>query len=48
MLFMKGTPDAPRCGFSRTTIGILRDNKAEFSTYDILGDNEVRTSLLLA
>jgi len=25
MLFMKGTPDNPRCGFSRTIVGLLHD-----------------------
>jgi len=25
MLFMKGTPDSPRCGFSRTIVGLLNE-----------------------
>jgi len=25
MLFMKGTPDSPRCGFSKTIVGLLND-----------------------
>jgi glutaredoxin-related protein len=41
MLFMKGSPDEPRCGFSRTIVGILRDNGVAFGYYDILGDEEV-------
>ena len=45
MLFMKGTPDAPRCGFSRTTVGILNDVGVEYDTYDILGDNDVRQGI---
>ena len=46
MLFMKGTPDAPRCGFSRTIVGILRAaDGVEFGYYDILGDEEVRQGL---
>ena len=45
MLFMKGTPDAPRCGFSRTAIELLRDAKISFETFDILSDEEVRQGL---
>ena len=42
VLFMKGNPDVPRCGFSKTTVGILRDLKLEFTTFDILQDEAVR------
>ena len=43
MLFMKGDPGAPRCGFSKTTIGILTEyTDVKYSTFDILTDNEVR------
>eukprot|EP00730_Choanoeca_flexa_P001729 TRINITY_DN10758_c0_g1_i3.p2 TRINITY_DN10758_c0_g1~~TRINITY_DN10758_c0_g1_i3.p2 ORF type:complete len:325 (+),score=109.64 TRINITY_DN10758_c0_g1_i3:44-1018(+) len=45
MLFMKGTPEAPRCGFSRTMVGLLQEEGVEFGHYDILGDNEVRSGL---
>eukprot|EP00051_Salpingoeca_urceolata_P027250 m.480632 g.480632 ORF g.480632 m.480632 type:complete len:329 (+) comp21904_c0_seq1:182-1168(+) len=45
MLFMKGTPDAPRCGFSRTTVGILKEVGAKYGTYDILGDEAVRQGI---
>ncbi|XP_038071050.1 glutaredoxin-3-like [Patiria miniata] len=45
MLFMKGTPEEPRCGFSRTTVGILNDKNIDYKTFDILGDNEVRQGL---
>jgi len=27
MLFMKGTPDTPRCGFSKTIVGLLNDKR---------------------
>ena len=43
VLFMKGNPDVPRCGFSKTTVGILRDLKIEFTTFDILQDEAVRS-----
>lgn len=42
VLFMKGSPDEPRCGFSRKICGLLRDNKIEFSHFDILADESVR------
>ncbi|CAN0329604.1 unnamed protein product, partial [Hapterophycus canaliculatus] len=45
MVFMKGTPDAPRCGFSRTLVGLLREENIEFESFDILEDNAVRQAL---
>jgi glutaredoxin-related protein len=42
VLFMKGTPENPRCGFSRQICGLLRDNDVKFSHFDILTDEEVR------
>ncbi len=45
MLFMKGTPDAPRCGFSATIVALLRDAGVKFGYYDILGDEAVRQGL---
>ena len=45
MLFMKGNRDAPRCGFSKTIIALLNEHKADYQTFDILEDNEVREGL---
>jgi glutaredoxin-related protein len=45
MLFMKGTPSAPRCGFSRKIVEILQNNGIPFASFDILTDEEVRQSL---
>ncbi|VDP99309.1 unnamed protein product [Trichobilharzia regenti] len=45
MLFMKGNPDQPRCGFSRQIVEILRSNNAKFDTFDILLDEQVRQGL---
>ncbi|XP_071089371.1 glutaredoxin-3-like [Haliotis cracherodii] len=45
MLFMKGQPDAPRCGFSKTTVAILGETGVKYDTFDILSDNEVRQGL---
>eukprot|EP00293_Proteomonas_sulcata_P002477 CAMPEP_0184315220 /NCGR_PEP_ID=MMETSP1049-20130417/80777_1 /TAXON_ID=77928 /ORGANISM="Proteomonas sulcata, Strain CCMP704" /LENGTH=337 /DNA_ID=CAMNT_0026633563 /DNA_START=215 /DNA_END=1228 /DNA_ORIENTATION=+ len=45
MLFMKGEPGAERCGFSRTIVGLLKDQGVPFGHFDILGDEEVRQGL---
>ena len=42
VLFMKGTPDAPRCGFSRQTVAILQEQGVAFEHFDILSDESVR------
>ena len=46
MLFMKGAPDEPKCGFSRTMVGLLNEQKIKFSTFNILADDEVRQGVL--
>jgi len=45
MLFMKGSPDEPRCGFSKQIIQIFRENDVQFGSFDILNDNDVRQGL---
>jgi len=45
MVFMKGDPDTPKCGFSRTLMGILQETGVEFDTFDILTDEDVRQGL---
>jgi monothiol glutaredoxin len=45
MLFMKGTPDFPRCGFSARTVQCLGDAGAEFAAMDILPDPRIREQL---
>ena len=40
-----GSPDAPQCGFSRTIVGILREENIEFSSFDILRDETIRAGL---
>ncbi|XP_078421025.1 glutaredoxin 3 isoform X2 [Cetorhinus maximus] len=45
MLFMKGTPQEPRCGFSRKIVEILNDHDIRFCTFDILSDEDVRQGL---
>jgi len=45
MLFMKGTPDQPACGFSYRTVLALRDSGAEFSAINVLPDPRIRQVL---
>jgi len=45
MLFMKGTPSSPQCGFSRQTVAILRENSVKYGFFNILADDEVRQGL---
>ncbi|RPA85807.1 glutaredoxin [Ascobolus immersus RN42] len=45
MLFMKGTPSEPQCGFSRQLVGILREKRVRFGFFNILADEEVRQGL---
>ena len=45
MLFMKGTPSAPQCGFSRNTVALLRDRSIRYGFFNILADDDVRQSM---
>ena len=45
MLFMKGTPSTPQCGFSRKLVGTLRENGVRYGFFNILADEEVRQGL---
>ena len=45
MLFMKGTPSAPQCGFSRQTVALLREKHVRYGFFNILADDEVRQGL---
>ena len=45
MLFMKGTPDAPRCGFSMRTSGALNTLGVQYAAMDILPDPRIREEL---
>ncbi len=42
VLFMKGTPEMPQCGFSATTTGILDSLLPAYTTFDVLEDRQVR------
>jgi monothiol glutaredoxin len=45
VLFMKGTPDTPQCGFSATATGILRDMDVSFHGVDVLSDPGIRQGI---
>jgi monothiol glutaredoxin len=45
MLFMKGTPDMPRCGFSARISQILNASGVEYAAMDILPDPRIREEL---
>ena len=48
VLFMKGTPETPQCGFSRTSIQILGMqgvDPAKFTAFNVLEDNELRSGM---
>jgi monothiol glutaredoxin len=45
MLFMKGTPDEPRCGFSMRTSGALNAMGVKYAAMDILPDPRIREEL---
>jgi Grx4 family monothiol glutaredoxin len=45
MLFMKGTPSAPQCGFSRQTVSLLREKGIRYGFFNILADDDVRQGL---
>jgi len=45
ILFMKGTPEAPACGFSARTVAILEALDTPFAAVDILPDPRIRQEL---
>ena len=38
IVFIKGTPENPKCGFTETMLKILKENQIEFTYYDIIED----------
>jgi monothiol glutaredoxin len=45
MLFMKGNPQMPQCGFSAAVVGVLKELGAKYGSYNILADPELREGL---
>lgn len=45
VVFMKGTADAPRCGFSAATVAVLKTFPYPFKSVDILANPDIRETL---
>jgi monothiol glutaredoxin len=45
ILCMKGTPEAPACGFSARTVAVLQSLEVPFAAVDVLGDPRIRQEL---
>ncbi len=45
ILFMKGNPEAPACGFSARTVAILQSLGTQFAAVDVLPDPRIRQEL---
>lgn len=45
LLFMKGTPEQPACGFSSRAVGVMQAMDVPFSSVDILPDPRIRQEL---
>ncbi|KAK9875656.1 hypothetical protein WA026_009453 [Henosepilachna vigintioctopunctata] len=42
VLFMKGVPEQPRCGFSNAVVQILRMHGVKYDAYDVLESDDLR------
>ena len=45
MLFMKGSPEQPQCGFSARVVQILNFLKVKYSSFDVLSDESIRQGI---
>ena len=45
MLFMKGTPSMPQCGFSAAVVGVLNHMGIDFESINVLQDQEIREGI---
>jgi monothiol glutaredoxin len=45
LLFMKGSPDFPQCGFSSVVAGILKEAGVRFAAFDVLADASIRQGI---
>lgn len=45
IIFMKGSPEAPQCGFSMRTSEALKACNADFAYVDVLAEPQIRSSL---
>lgn len=47
VVFMKGVPDAPRCGFSNAVVQILRMHGVKYDSHDVLSNESLRQGVFL-
>ena len=45
VLFMKGTPDFPMCGFSAAIVQVLKDMRIEFNSVNVLDNDKMREGI---
>lgn len=45
VVFMKGNPDFPQCGFSANVIGLLDHLNVKYTSYDVLQDDLLRQGI---
>ena len=45
MLYMKGTPEEPQCGFSAQVVNILKQHEVPFKTFNIFEDEGIRQGI---
>ncbi len=45
VLYMKGTPEAPQCGFSGRSVQMLQTCGAQFASVNVLADQEIREGI---
>ena len=45
LIYMKGTPQAPQCGFSAATINLFQSLGVPFVTRDVIADSHLRQAL---
>lgn len=45
VIFVKGTPEAPQCGFSASTLELFKKLRVPFHTVDVIANREIRAAL---
>ncbi len=45
LIYIKGTPDAPMCGFSAATVNLFKSFGVPFATRDIIANNDLRQTV---
>ena len=45
VIYMKGTPETPQCGFSAAVVHTIKNHGKDFATYNVLSDPELRQGI---